>query len=146
MIAARDKYSNAAVSVHSRGFQYTATTGYTLSLAFGWGNYCTNRNTRWKPGDVDKLGRRLESPDFELAVFYPNGEFVDLSAGHGGGEQVIGYVPASALPMLISAIKLWPEPEELVGAPLRARCRQLRLIVEDHQAKIEKEQEDGRVE
>ena len=146
MIAARDKYSNSAVSVHSRGFQYTVMNGYTLSLAFGWGNYCSNRNTRWKLGDVDKLGQRLESPDFELAVFYPNGEFVDLSGGSPGGEQVIGYVPASALPMLISAIKLWPEPEELVGAPLRARCRQLRLIVEDHQAKIEKEQEDGRVE
>ena len=142
-----DKYSNAAVSLHSRGFQYTVKNGYTLSLAFGWGNYCSNRNTRWVRGrDEDKMGHRLESPDFELAVFYPNGEFVDLSGESPEGEQVIGYVPASALPMLISAIKLWPEPEELVGAPLRARCRQLRLIVEDHQAKIEKEQEDGRVE
>ena len=153
------KNSNAKVTVWHRGFKYTLTNGYTLSVAFGPGNYCENRNL---PFDADESW--YESSNFEVAVFEPNDEVVDLiPAKEEGGwsEQVIGFVPAAALPMLISALKFWDvrpkftgeEPDlpgdvaaarrrevESFEKTLRARCRIFRNIVEDYQDKLAKEQ------
>ena len=139
------KNSNAKVFVWERGFKYTLTNGYTLSVAFGAGNYCDNR---YEPYLEDETG--YESSDFEVAVFEPNGDIVDLlPAKEEGGwsDQVIGWVPASALPMLISALKFWPVREEFQNEPetfervLHARCRIFRNICKDYQKKVDKEAE-----
>ena len=138
------KNSNAKVMVWHRGFKYTLTNGYTLSVAFGAGNYCDNR---YEPYLEDETG--YESSDFEVAVFEPNGDIVDLlPAKEEGGwsDQVIGWVPASALPMLISALKFWPVREEFQNEPetfekvLRARCRIFHNICKDYQEKLAKEE------
>ena len=137
------KNSNAKVTVWHRGFKYTLTNGYTLSVAFGAGNYCDNQN---KPLFEDETW--YESSDFEVAVFEPNDEIVDLlPAKEEGGwsDQVIGFVPAAALPMLISALKFWPVREEFQNEPetfekvLRARCRIFHNICKDYQEKLAKE-------
>ena len=137
------KNSNAKVTVWHRGFKYTLTNGYTLSVAFGPGNYCDNRD---KPLFEDETW--YESSDFEVAVFEPNEEIVDLlPAKEEGGwsDQVIGFVPAAALPMLISALKFWPVREEFQNEPetfekvLRARCRIFHNICKDYQEKLDKE-------
>ena len=137
------KNSNAKVTVWHRGFKYTLTNGYTLSVAFGPGNYCDNRD---KPLFEDETW--YESSDFEVAVFEPNDEIVDLlPAKEEGGwsDQVIGFVPAAALPMLISALKFWPVREEFQNEPetfekvLRARCRIFHNICKDYQEKLDKE-------
>jgi len=153
-----EKHSNAKVFVWHRGFKYTLTNGYTLSVAFGPGNYCDNRN---KPFDVDESW--YESSDFEVAVFEPNGDMVDLvrTGDNEWTDQVIGWVPASALPMLISALKFWDVRPKFTGEEpdlpgdvaaarrrsveefektLRARCRIFRNICEDYQNKVTKEQ------
>ena len=67
------KHSNAQVYVWQRGFKYTLTNGYTLSVAFGTGNYCDNRNQPFSPDETGYL-----SSDFEVAVFDPNDDIVDL--------------------------------------------------------------------
>ena len=67
------KHSNAKVTVWQRGFKYTLTNGYTLSVAFGPGNYCDNQNM---PFHTDESSH--ESSNFEVAVFEPNGDIVDL--------------------------------------------------------------------
>ena len=136
------KNSNAKVTVWHRGFKYTLTNGYTLSVAFGPGNYCDNRSL---PFDADESW--YESSNFEVAVFEPNDEIVDLvrTGDSEWTDQVIGWVPASALPMLISALKFWPVREEFQNEPetfekvLRARCRIFRNICEDYQKRAEKE-------
>ena len=54
-------------------------------------------------------------------------------------------MPASALPMLISALKFWPVREEFQNEPetfervLHARCRIFRNICKDYQNKVDKE-------
>ena len=137
------KHSNAQVFVWQRGFKYTLTNGYTLSVAFGPGNYCDNRNQPFSPDETGYL-----SSDFEVAVFEPNGDAVTLDRKDGNEwcESVIGWVPASALPMLISALKFWPVREEFKNEPetfekvLRARCRIFRNVCEDYQNKVTEEQ------
>ena len=137
------KHSNAQVFVWQRGFKYTLTNGYTLSVAFGPGNYCDNRNQPFSPDETGYL-----SSDFEVAVFDPNDDIVDLFPAEeegGWSDQVVGFVPASTLPMLISALKFWPVREEFQNEPetfekvLRARCRIFRNICKDYQKKLDKE-------
>ena len=137
------KHSNAQVFVWQRGFKYTLTNGYTLSVAFGPGNYCDNRNQPFSPDETGYL-----SSDFEVAVFDPNDDIVDLFPAEeegGWSDQVVGFVPASALPMLISALKFWPVREEFQNEPetfervLHARCRIFRKICKDYQEKLDKE-------
>lgn len=138
------KHSNAQVFVWQRGFKYTLTNGYTLSVAFGPGNYCDNRNQPFSPDETGYL-----SSDFEVAVFDPNDDIVDLFPAEeegGWSDQVVGFVPASTLPMLISALKFWPVREEFQNEPetfervLHARCRIFRNICKDYQEKVAKEE------
>ena len=137
------KHSNAKMQIWQRGFKYTLTNGYTLSVAFGPGNYCDNRNQPFSPDETGYL-----SSDFEVAVFDPNDDIVDLFPAEeegGWSDQVVGFVPASALPMLISALKFWPVREEFQNEPetfervLRARCRIFRNLCKDYQNKVDKE-------
>ncbi len=152
------KDSNAQVRIWARGFQYTLTNGYKLSVAFGAGNYCDNRDEPFYPEETG-----YESSNFEVAVFEPNDEVVDLvrTGDTEWTDQVIGWVPASALPMLISALKFWPVRPEFTGEEpdlpgdvaaarrealkdfkktLRARCRIFRNICEDYKDRAAKEQ------
>jgi hypothetical protein len=106
-----EKHSNAKMQVWQRGFKYTLTNGYTLSCAFGWGNYCGNRDCMGEQIDPSQNKWEVSCEDFEVAVFEPNGDIVDLFPAEvegGWSDQVVGFVPASALPMLISALKFWP--------------------------------------
>ncbi|NDB83159.1 MAG: hypothetical protein EB127_10590 [Alphaproteobacteria bacterium] len=58
------------------GFRITCENGYSISVQFGLGNYCSNRN-----GDSDS------SADAEIAVLDSNGEFIALSEY----DDVVGY-------------------------------------------------------
>jgi hypothetical protein len=151
------KDSNAKVTVWHRGFKYTLTNGYTLSVAFGPGNNCDNCNL---PFDADESW--YESSNFEVAVFEPNDEVVDLvrSSDNEWTDQVIGWVPASALPLLISALKFWDVRPKFTGEEpdlpgdvaaarrravedfektLRARCRMFHNICKDYKDRAAKE-------
>lgn len=142
-----EKHSNAKMQVWQRGFKYTLTNGYTLSCAFGWGNYCGNRNCMGEQIDPsqDKWGVSCE--DFEVAVFEPNGDIVDLFPAEEEGDwadQVIGFVPASALPMLIQALKFWPVRGDFMDGEtfkhkLNNRCTMFRKICKDFMDQAEKE-------
>lgn len=142
-----EKHSNAKIQVWQRGFKFTLTNGYTLSCAFGYGNYCSNQHDH-SADLANKDCHKIESPDFEVAVFEPNGDMVDLFPAEKEGDwsdQVIGFVPASALPMLITALKFWPVRENFKNEPetfkksLHARCRMFRNICKDYMDKADKE-------
>jgi len=60
-----------------RGFHMTFDNGYTLSVQWGYGNYCENRHQA-----------RDESVTAEIAVIKPNGDFMRLE---GEGDDVVGW-------------------------------------------------------
>ena len=135
------------MQVWQRGFKYTLTNGYTLSCAFGWGNYCGNRNCMGEQIDPSQDKWEVSCEDFEVAVFEPNGDMVDLLPAEemgGWSDQVIGFVPASALTALIQALKFWPVREnfkdaEVFKGKLHARCHMFRGICKDFMDKADKE-------
>ena len=139
-----EKHRNAKMEVWARGFKYTLTNGYKLSCAFGWGNYCDNQHDHDAGAD---FGHTLTCDNFEVAVFEPNGNMVDLFPAEEEGDwsdQVIGFVPASALPMLISALKFWPVRGDFMDGEtfkgrLLARCHMFRKICKDYIDQAEKE-------
>jgi hypothetical protein len=71
---------------NSKGFQITFANGYTVSVQFGYGNYCENR--------YGKNG--AESANAEVAAFKSHGgEWVRLGEhdnviGHQTPDQVLG--------------------------------------------------------
>ena len=142
------KHSTSKVIATNRGFQYILPNGYKLSVMFGPGNYCENR---YDPLDLEPQFRStgyIECSNFEMAVFEPNGDMVDLiPAEEEGGfsDTVIGWVPASMLWLLISALNYWPVREEFKNEPetfekkLRIRCEILCRLVKQEQDKAEKE-------
>ena len=159
-----EKHSNAKMQVWHRGFKFTLANGYTLSCAFGHGDYCDNRHNH--NADLTNMDcHKIESSDFEVAVFEPNGNLVDLvrsEADEDGfcfHDQVLGWVPASALPRLIQVLKFWPVrpnydldidiPADVQAArqhtidtfedKLRIRCKQFCGIVKLIQDEADKE-------
>ena len=144
-----EKHSNAKMEVWQRGFKYTLPNGYTLSCAFGWGNYCDNQHDMDAQIDAPKTSQ-ITCGDFEVAVFEPNGDMVDLFPAETEGDwsdQVIGFVPASALPRLILALMFWPVRENFKDAKvfkekLHARCHMFRQICKDFMDKLDKEKQE----
>jgi len=98
----------AQVHASTRGFQYTLENGYRLSVMFDHGNYCDNQDNLITDGVIS-------SPNFEVAVFDPDGKFITLidepedEDGIRRVEQVIGWVPAKVLPNLIQRIMFFPD-------------------------------------
>ena len=160
-----EKHSNAKMQVWQRGFKYTLTNGYTLSCAFGWGNYCGNRDCMGEQIEPSQNKWEVSCEDFEVAVFEPNGDMVDLirtepdEDGFAFNDQVLGWVPASALPRLIQVLKYWPVrptydldadlPADVLAArqqtiesfehSLRNRCTQFCFLVKNIQDEVDKE-------
>jgi len=71
------------------GFRITCENGYAISVQFGLGNYCSNRN-----GDSNT------STDAEIAVLDGNGEFVALSEY----DDVVGYQSVNDFSLILSAV------------------------------------------
>jgi len=81
-----------------RGFHWTAPNGYTVSVQYGLGNYCERRSLGFKP---EPTPNSIESKDFEMAMFYPDGEFVPI----GDHDSVAGWIPAWALPRIMQSMR-----------------------------------------
>ena len=146
------EHRNAKMQVWQRGFKYTLTNGYTLSCSFGWGNYCDNQHDTEQSINPHRDCYAVKSSNFEVAVFEPNGDMVDLFPAEeedGWSDQVIGFVPASAMPMLISALKFWPlrekfQNEETFKEHLHARCHMFRSICKDYMDQLDKEESNAK--
>ena len=93
-----------------RGFRLTLPNGYTLSIQYGFGNYCERRSAH--PGDSEEPEPySIESRDFELAVFYPDEKFKSIDKSFvqlTEHDAVMGYIPFSLLGDIIAMISRWP--------------------------------------
>ena len=84
-----------------RGFHWTAPNGYKISVQSGKGNYCERRSVGYEVEPKDPYA--IESKDFEMAMFYPNGEFVPI--GYDEVDCVAGWIPAWALPRVMQSMR-----------------------------------------
>jgi hypothetical protein len=60
-------------STYNNGFQMTFNNGYTISVQFGFGNYCENKNTH----SIQKIRR---SKDAEVMLWDSEGETVQINS------------------------------------------------------------------
>ena len=79
----------------NKGFQMTFENGCTISVQFGYGNYCDNNNH--PDGYYFFNGKTMvESSDAEIAIILPNGEFYDfgndLVKGYCSADEVADYI------------------------------------------------------
>ena len=80
---------------NGKGFHITFENGWTVSVQFGWGNYCEHHSC-----GMEMLGQSGpgESVDAEIAVWGPDGEMLEMP---GWGDTVKGYCkPAEVLELL----------------------------------------------
>jgi len=80
-----------------KGFQVTFDNGFTVSVMFGTRNYCQHRDSHVEVGDTVKVWSDHNSPDAEIAVIGPNGDFVTGFPGCPDCDQVRGWVDAEEM-------------------------------------------------
>lgn len=78
----------------SKGFQMTFENGVTVSVQFGPGNYCENRD---KDFNAPNKADRWNSKDAEVAIILPNGDFYSGQDFHGvegwqSVKDVVGWI------------------------------------------------------
>lgn len=82
-----------------KGFQTTFPNGFTVSVMFGAGNYCEHRFNRNVEPDASAVSiwQRHNSPDAEIAVFGPDGEFRNDFPGCHEGDTVSGWITSEQM-------------------------------------------------
>lgn len=70
-------------SIRNKGFQITFENGWTISVQFGHGNYCSHRNHENQSEGIP------ECPDAEIAIWDVKGEWYNF-----GSDTVKGYCSA----------------------------------------------------
>lgn len=83
----RTKFNNKTIKA---GISMTFENGYTISIQFGFGNYCEN-----------KFLSKDNSKDVEIAYFKGDGDLISFE----DGDQVKGYVSMDELADYIQMVK-----------------------------------------
>lgn len=98
--------------IDGKGFYITLKNGYTVSVQFGYGNYCDHHHnySRIDESFLDH-GKRLGalgSSTAEIAIIKPNGEFYPIC-----GNDVSGYqTPEDLIEIINMASNLNPKEIE----------------------------------
>jgi len=91
-----------------KGFQMTFANGYTISVQFGYGNYCDNCDeappTAFEYQQHNAMLGELGSNTAELAVWDSNGEWVQMDED----QDVLGYVTPNYVAEIIAKVSSWP--------------------------------------
>lgn len=79
----------------------TFANGYTISVQFGTGNYCANRDHRPWSGwmERERATGAQGSSDAEIAIWGTDGNLIDL-----GGDTVKGWVTPDDLALYIALV------------------------------------------
>jgi len=86
-------------STSNKGFSLTFENGWTISVQFGYGNYCDNH--RHPDGwDFSKKQEVTQSSDAEIAIWDANGEWYNF-----GSDTVKGYCSANEVAEWIEKVK-----------------------------------------
>ncbi len=74
----------------NKGFQITLDNGYTVSVQFGPGNYCTNRDLNF----VENFNKPMTATTAETALIAPDGNFVAYKDDDVQGHQTVNDILA----------------------------------------------------
>ena len=87
---------------NNKGFQITYNNGYTVSVQFGGGNYCTNRDL-----PIEDYGKPVPPSDTAETALMTKDGFVPY-----GGDDVQGHMsPSDVLKLMVFAESLKPYDE-----------------------------------
>ena len=87
-----------------KGFHVTFANGWTVSVQFGPGNYCANRDMSIR--NDDEAAGKKGSPTAEVAAWPPDGELI----GFSDGDTVQGYQSPADVLDLLNRIAAMPTP------------------------------------
>jgi hypothetical protein len=84
-----------------RGFQMTFENGWTVSVQFGFGNYCENQYDSSTSAMCSKgYSGNVESSSAEIAAWDRNGQWYDF-----GNDKVKGWVKADEVADFIDQVR-----------------------------------------
>jgi len=83
---------------NNHGFQMTFDNGWTISVQFGDGNYCSNRDQM-----VNSIGGVYPSKTAEIAIWDKNGN----DFGFDNGRGVKGWCDANEVARWIETVSKW---------------------------------------
>ena len=87
---------------NGKGFTMTFENEWTISVQFGFGNYCTNRNNQTLQGNDS-----VKCDTAEIGIWDKNGEWYDF-----GDDCVKGYVDADEVAEWISKVSKFKTTRE----------------------------------
>lgn len=90
----------------AKGFQLTFENGLTISVQFGKGNYCENRNFFVTGTDREK--EYISSKDAEIAIWNKEGNWYDF-----GSDTVNGWVNSNDVAKWIYAVSIAKDIEDI---------------------------------
>lgn len=93
----RNNDTSITLNPGDHGFHLTFLNGFVLSVQYGVGNYCDNRD--YSSRNYDNHGDLGTTKNFEAAIMDKNGEFCVLPM------DVAGWVPIGNLASLIEAVE-----------------------------------------
>jgi hypothetical protein len=88
-------------STLNKGFQMTFQNGWTISVQFGFGNYCQN-NHHPEGFYFSQNVAIVESQDAEIAIWDKEGKFYNF-----GGDDVKGYCSPNEVAEWIEKVSKW---------------------------------------
>ena len=74
----------------NKGFQIKFDNGYMVSVQFGPGNYCTNRNLSF----MENINKPMTATTAETALIAPDGNFVTYKDDDVQGHQTVNDILA----------------------------------------------------
>ena len=86
-----------------KGFHITFENGCTISVQFGYGNYCDNRHMGLFREEVEPC------KNAEIAVWTKDNEWITEKFVDCGGDEVCGYLEADKVADIIYAVKNYKE-------------------------------------
>jgi hypothetical protein len=91
---AQDRIAGFSINM-AKGFSMTFENGTTISVQFGGGNYCANREHAMPPN----IHAKYECPNAEIAIWNAKDEWItNKFTKHGKGHDVEGWLnPESVL-------------------------------------------------
>lgn len=84
-----------------KGFHMTFDNGLTISVQFGFGNYCENRNKF----DLINSKVDIQCEDCEIAVWDKHGDFITNLFIDCHGDDVRGYLSTDQVADIIHKVK-----------------------------------------
>jgi hypothetical protein len=106
MVRSDDREYGEVRPWRSRGFHLRFENGWLLSVQFGTGNYCANRDYSFGDGEWHE-----ECPNAEIAAWWGEGGMIDWEES---GDSVLGWVPAEKVLDWIDDFMARPSKQVLV--------------------------------